>query len=105
MKAIPISKLEKFMMSQIDETNLVDVNKVYRYLQLTKNYRKLQTLVNKGGVADVVENKHQKYAKPHFALEEMRKIEKELQTIEKSLLDKTPKQNAPQKVRKPLINA
>lgn len=91
------------MLSLIDEGNLLDVNKVYRYIQLTKNHRKLQSLLNKEGVVDSVENQHQKYAKPHFALKEMREIEKELKTIEDSLEKKAPPKI--QTGRKPLIDA
>ena len=105
VKQIPISQLEKYMLGLVNESNLLDVNKVYRYIQLTKNHRKLQTLINKQGVVDSVENQHQKYAKPHFALKEMREIEKELKTIEDSLMKKTPSKSNSKPERKPLIDA
>lgn len=89
-------------MSLIDEENLLEVQRVHRYMGLERNRRKLQTILNKQGVEDAVENKHQKYAKPHFALKEIRDIEKELKTIEDSLLlkKKTPSAG---KERKPMI--
>lgn len=89
-------------MSLIDEENLLEVQRVHRYMGLERNRRKLQTILNKQGVEDAVENKHQKYAKPHFALKEIRDIEKELKTIEDSLLlkKKTPSVG---KERKPMI--
>lgn len=89
------------MLSMIDGSNLLEVQRIYRYISLERNRRKLQTLVNREGVEDAVENQHQKYAKPHFALKEIRDIEKELKTIEDSLLKKQKTPNV--KERKPLI--
>lgn len=104
MAQIPITQLEKYLLSLIDTSNLLEVQRVHRYMALERNRRKLQTLLNRNGVKDAVENKHQKYAKPHFALKEIRDIEKELKTIEDSLLKK---QKTPVQIsgRKPLINA
>lgn len=101
MKQIPIKEIYAYLMELIDQENLLEVQRVHRYIALEKNRRKLQTLLNKQGVENAVENKHQKYAKPHFALKELRDIEKELKTIEDSLMktQKTP----PKKKRTPLI--
>lgn len=101
MVQIPITKLQTYMLSMIDGSNLLEVQRIYRYISLERNRRKLQTLVNREGVEDAVENQHQKYAKPHFALKEIRDIEKELKTIEDSLLKKQKTPNV--KERKPLI--
>lgn len=88
-------------MSLIDGDNLLEVQRVHRYMALERNRRKLQTLLNTNGVADTVENQHQKYAKPHFALKEIRDIEKELKAIEDSLLKK--QKTPPTTKRKPMI--
>ena len=91
MAQVSITKLRAYLMSMIDGGDLLAIQLVERYLSHEKNRRKLQTLLNKEGVENAVENQHQKYAKPHFALKEMRDIEKELQKIEESLRkNKTP---------------
>lgn len=101
MKQIPIKEIYAYLMGLIDSENLLEVQRVHRYIALEKNRRKLQTLLNKQGVENAVENKHQKYAKPHFALKELRDIEKELKTIEDSLMK--PQKTPPKKERTPLI--
>ena len=89
-------------MTLVDDGDLLAVQQVERYLAHEKNRRKLQTLLNRDGVEDAVENKHQKYAKGHFAMKEIRDIEKELQKIEDSLRkNKTPTMSNEE--RKPLL--
>lgn len=102
MAQISITKLRTYLMSLIDVGDLLAVQLVERYLSHEKNRRKLQTLLNKEGVENAVENQHQKYAKPHFALKEMRDIEKELQKIEDTLRkNKTPTEE--KQTRAPLL--
>ena len=86
MIAISIRKLEEYWLSKFDEGDLYAKNLLYRYLQYTKNLRKLQTNINTVGIEKQIENGKQSFSKPNPVLKEMRDLEKEIQKLEKQLL-------------------
>ncbi len=105
MKAVTYKEIEMYWMGKFEDGDIIAQNLLYRYIQFTKNQRKLQTEVNKAGVMDEVKNSHQQYTNPNKMLKEIRDIEKELQKIE-TALQKYVRSNTPDDTnekRAPLI--
>lgn len=84
MAEVSIKRLREYLMSNIDTSDLVEVDKVNRYCTLTSTMRKLRTEANKAGVVVVTKNASQEFTKTHPAIEKMTTINTQLLNLEKS---------------------
>lgn len=83
--AISITKLKKQLMSRIDESDLVEVEKVERYIELVKSFRKVNRQIAKEGETVKVVNGSQEFTKAHPLINERSKINTQLINLEKSI--------------------
>ena len=72
-------------MLKIDTDDLIEVDKVKRYIAIVKQIRKLQTEINKNGVMSITVNASQEFIKTNPAINELNKLTKTLITLEKSI--------------------
>lgn len=84
MAQVKISELKDQLMERIDTTDLVEVEKVERYIDLIKEVRKITRTLNKEGSTVVTENGAQRFTKAHPLIGERNKINASLLSIEKS---------------------
>ncbi|MGD6873009.1 P27 family phage terminase small subunit [Sutcliffiella horikoshii] len=82
--AVSVSKLQKQLMSRIDIEDLVEVEKVERYISLVKLNKQLDKEIRKEGATVVTENGAQKFVKSHPAVNDKMKVNAQLLAIEKS---------------------
>lgn len=82
--AVNIPKLHKQLMSRIDIDDLVEVEKVERYVSLVKLNRQLDREIKREGASVVTENGAQRFVKSHPAVNDKMKINQQLLAIEKS---------------------
>lgn len=81
---VGIDKIKDSLMSRIDNTDPVEVEKVGRYLKHIEMYRRMERTVRKEGVSVTTENGSQTFVKSHPLLNEMNKVNASLLSIEKS---------------------
>lgn len=79
------SDLKKQLMKQVDENDNLEVEKVERYLDLVRLYRKMNREISKHGVMTEVHNGSQKFLKPNPAIAEKVKINGALIRLGKDL--------------------
>ncbi|MFI8493308.1 P27 family phage terminase small subunit [Peribacillus butanolivorans] len=82
---VKISDLENQLMNRIDRDDLIEVDKVMRYIAIVKQIRKLQSAINKGGVMATTINANQEFTKANPAINELNKLTKTLIALEKSI--------------------
>jgi phage terminase small subunit len=91
-RTIRIADLKKQLLSQIDENDQLELEKVERYLDLVKLYKKMNSSITKYGAMVEIENGSQKFVKPNPAIAEKVKISRALIALGKDLnLDDTSK--------------
>lgn len=81
---VGIDKIRDFLMSRIDTTSPVEVEKVGRYLKHIEMYRRMDRTIKKEGVSVKVENGSQSFIKSHPLLGEMNKVNSAIINIERS---------------------
>src|SRR5699024_422484 len=72
---VGIDKIKESLLSRIDNTDPVEVEKVGRYLKHIEMYRRMERTVKKEGVSVTTENGSQSFVKYHPNLKEMNKID------------------------------
>ncbi|KMY49563.1 P27 family phage terminase small subunit [Peribacillus loiseleuriae] len=82
--AVSIKDLKDQLMGKIDTTDLVQVEKVERYINLVKSFRKINTIINKEGESVTTKNGSQSFTKAHPLIGERNKINASLLSIEKT---------------------
>lgn len=82
--AVSIKKLEAQLMERIDATDLMQVEKVERYISFVETIRRIDKVVKEEGESVVTENGAQRFVKPHPLLAEKTKANASLLSIEKS---------------------
>ncbi|MEC1377353.1 P27 family phage terminase small subunit [Heyndrickxia oleronia] len=82
---VKIADLEKQLMNRINQDDLLEVDKVKRYIAIVKQIRKLQSAINKTGVMTTTINASQEFTKTNPALNELNKLTKTLITLENSI--------------------
>jgi hypothetical protein len=83
--AVSIQKLKQQLMERIDETDLVEVEKVERYIELVKSFRKVNMQISKEGETVRVVNGSQEFTKAHPLIAERNKINAQIINLEKSI--------------------
>lgn len=82
-------KIKKYLLTQVDENNPVEVEKVERYANLLKLFYALDKEIKAHGTLVETVNASQKFLKPNPAVAEKNKINASLLAIEKTFnLDK-----------------
>ncbi|MDV7767774.1 P27 family phage terminase small subunit [Peribacillus sp. CSMR9] len=82
--AVKPKKLKKQLMEKIDQTDLMQVEKVERYINLIELFNSLDGDVKKHGTMIEVVNGSQQFNKPNPAIAEKVKISASLLAIEKA---------------------
>lgn len=73
------------LMSQIDSNDHLEVEKVERYIDLVKLYRKMNKSITKFGPMIEIENGSQKFVKPNPAISEKVKLSRALIALGRDL--------------------
>lgn len=71
-------------MNRIDQEDLVEVEKVERYVDLVKSFRRVNRVIEKEGESVTTVNGSQRFTKAHPLIGERNKINASLLSIEKS---------------------
>lgn len=82
---VSITKLKEQLEEYIDIDDFQEVEKVERYIDLVKTFRKIKNKVNKDGPSVTVINASQEYTKSHPLLADMARINTSLLALEKSI--------------------
>ena len=83
--AVKVADLEKQMLNRINQDDLLEVDKVKRYIAIVRQIRKLQTEINKAGVLTTTVNASQEFVKTNPAINELNKLTKTLISLENSI--------------------
>lgn len=81
---VGIESIRDYLMSNVDTTNPVEVEKVGRYLRHIEMYRRMERTVKKEGVSVLTKNGAQTFVKSHPLLNEMNKVNSSIMNIEKT---------------------
>lgn len=81
---VGIDHIRDYLMSKIDTSNPVEVEKVGRYLKHIEMYRRMDRTVKKEGVSTTVINGAQEYIKSHPLLSEMNRVNSSIMNIERT---------------------
>ncbi|MDM5430258.1 P27 family phage terminase small subunit [Bacillus mycoides] len=76
--AVSIIKLKEQLMNSIDIADLVEVEKIERYIDLVKAFRKINKTINKEGESVTIKNGSQFFVKAHPLIGERNKINSSL---------------------------
>ncbi|MGH0867367.1 terminase [Bacillus toyonensis] len=76
--AVSIVKLKEQLMNSIDTADLVEVEKVERYIDLVKAFRKINKTITKEGESVTIQNGSQVFVKAHPLISERNKINSSL---------------------------
>ncbi|QDZ69513.1 P27 family phage terminase small subunit [Pediococcus pentosaceus] len=79
------SKIETFFKENSDQNDVLLQEKISRYLDLKKIYKKLGEAIKADGVRIIVENGKQKYKKINPAVQEKQKINSQMLNLEKEI--------------------
>lgn len=83
--AVSITQLKKQLMERIDTDDLVMVEKVERYIDLVKSFRKVSRTITKEGESVTTINGSQKFTKAHPLISERNKINSQLIALGKDI--------------------
>jgi len=81
---VDIKKLKKQLMDRINTDDLMQVEKVERYIQHVESYRRMDATIKEEGESVTTENASQKFVKAHPLLTERNKVNAALLNIEKT---------------------
>ncbi|AOM09671.1 MULTISPECIES: P27 family phage terminase small subunit [Bacillus] len=76
--AVSIVRVKEQLMNSIDTTDLVEVEKVERYIDLVKAFRKINKTITKEGESVTIKNGTQVFVKAHPLISERNKINSSL---------------------------
>ncbi|MDQ7236532.1 P27 family phage terminase small subunit [Bacillus pacificus] len=76
--AVSIVRLKEQLMNSIDTIDLVEVEKVERYIDLVKAFRKINKTITKEGESVTIKNGTQVFVKAHPLISERNKINSSL---------------------------
>ncbi|AGE81078.1 P27 family phage terminase small subunit [Bacillus cereus] len=76
--AVSIVRLKEQLMNSVDTTDLVEVEKVERYIDLVKAFRKINKTITKEGESVTIKNGTQVFVKAHPLISERNKINSSL---------------------------
>ena len=82
--AVSVKKLQKQLMEKIDTNDLMQVEKVERYINMVDSFRRMNQTIEEEGESVVTENGAQRFTKAHPLINERNKVNASLLSIEKS---------------------
>lgn len=82
--AVKIERLKIQLMNRIDPSDLVQVEKVERYIELVKAFRKINELIEIDGETIETKNGMQSFTKAHPLITERNKINASLLNLERN---------------------
>lgn len=83
--AVPITKLKKHLLARIDVSDLNQVEKVERYIELVKSFRRMDSRINEDGEIVITENATQRFEKAHPLISERNKLNSQLLALGKEI--------------------
>lgn len=83
--SLSLSKVEEYFKNNSDQDNILLQEKISRYLDLKKLYKKLGTAIQKDGATITVENGNQKFTKVNPAIPEKEKLNTQLLNLENEI--------------------
>ena len=83
--AVAITKLKKQLLERVDIDDLNQVEKVERYIDLVKSFRRMNARINKDGEIVVTENATQRFEKAHPLITERNKLNSQLLALMKEI--------------------
>ncbi|MFB4471816.1 terminase [Oceanobacillus caeni] len=90
--AVTLKDLRRQLMERIDSADLVQVDKVDRYIELTKTFRRINKIITGEGESVTTVNASQTFTKAHPLIGERNKINASLLNIERSFPEKPKKE-------------
>lgn len=81
---VSVTNLYKQLMNRIDIDDLVEVEKVERYISLVKLNKQMDKEIKREGATVITENGSQRFIKSHPAVNDKMKVNAQLLSIEKS---------------------
>jgi hypothetical protein len=81
---VNISELQKQLMNRINTEDLIEVEKVERYISLVELNKQLDEEIKNQGATVVTENGSQRFVKSHPAVNDKMKVNAQLLAIEKT---------------------
>ncbi|MFD2637699.1 P27 family phage terminase small subunit [Piscibacillus salipiscarius] len=81
---VSTDKIKHYLMSRIDTTNPVEVEKVGRYLKHIEMYRRMERKVKNEGESVTIKNGSQTFIKSHPLLNDMSKVNTAIINIERT---------------------
>ncbi|MGD6778828.1 P27 family phage terminase small subunit [Sutcliffiella horikoshii] len=81
---VGIEKIKEYLLSKVDTSSPVEVEKVGRYLKHIEMYRRMDRTIKKEGVSVTIKNAGQVFIKSHPLLGEMNKVNTSIMNIEKT---------------------
>src|SRR5699024_3825708 len=69
-----IEKLRGQLMEKIDQDNLMEIEKVNRYIEHIESYRRMEKIIKEEGESVTTINATQKFVKAHTLLKEKNKV-------------------------------
>lgn len=83
---VTTTKLKKYLLSRIDKTDIVQVEKVERYVNMKQMLDRLMKKVEEDGDTVVTENGSQSFTKAHPLIGDINKLNAQMLNIEKSFV-------------------
>lgn len=81
---VSTDNIKEYLMSKIDTSNPVEVEKVGRYIKHIEMYRRMERTIKSEGVSVTTKNASQEFVKSHPLLNEMNKVNAAIMNIEKT---------------------
>jgi len=81
---VSTDNIKEYLMSKIDTSNPVEVEKVGRYIKHIEMYRRMGRTIKSEGVSVTTKNASQEFVKSHPLLNEMNKVNAAIMNIEKT---------------------
>ena len=81
---VEIDKLREQLMNKIDVSDLVEVEKVNRYIEHIESYRRMEEKIKEEGESVTTVNASQEFIKAHPLLNEKNKVNASILNIERS---------------------
>lgn len=79
-----IEELREQLMKKIDTSNLIEVEKVNRYIEHIESYRRMEEIIKREGESVTTINASQEFIKAHPLLNEKNKVNTAIINIERS---------------------
>ncbi|QPC47118.1 P27 family phage terminase small subunit [Mangrovibacillus cuniculi] len=83
--AVSMPVLKKQLLERIDTSDMVQVEKVERYIDLVKSFRKITKIVSSEGESITTENGAQKFTKAHPLISERNKLNAQIIALGKDI--------------------